>query len=107
MKLIDHGVVVVTDNQNTPNITNNPLPAQNNLVGMICDDQEYKLLGKMGKLFRKIREKDMSLKSSEPVTSLSVEVVNLDTQVLCVPGFLKGIKVRAIHQSCMYQKAFH
>ncbi|KAG5606473.1 hypothetical protein H5410_027965 [Solanum commersonii] len=53
-KLIDHGVVVVTDDQNTPNVTNNPLSAQNNLVGMICDDQEYKLIGKIGKLFRKI-----------------------------------------------------
>ncbi|KAH0632961.1 hypothetical protein KY284_035747 [Solanum tuberosum] len=46
-KLIDHGVVVVTDNKTTPNVTNYPLPAQNNSVGMICDDQEYKLLGKM------------------------------------------------------------
>jgi len=78
-KLIDHGVVVVTDDQNTPNVTNNPLPTQNNLVGMICDDQEYKLLGKMGKLFRKIGEEDNSIKSSEPVASLSVESVNLDT----------------------------
>ncbi|KAH0773631.1 hypothetical protein KY290_010768 [Solanum tuberosum] len=93
-KLIYHGVVVITDDQNNPNVTNNPLPAQNNLVGMISDDQEYKLLGKMGKSFRKIGE-DMSLKSSEPVTSLSVEGVNLDSKVLCVPEVLKGIKVRA------------
>ncbi|KAH0737644.1 hypothetical protein KY290_036349 [Solanum tuberosum] len=94
-KLIDHGVVVVTDDQSTPNVTINPLPAQNNLLGMICDDQEYELLGKMGKMFRKIEEEDMSLKSSEPVASLSVERVNLDTKVLCVLGFLKGIESRA------------
>ncbi|KAG5572599.1 hypothetical protein H5410_062365 [Solanum commersonii] len=94
-KLIDHGVVIVTDDQNTPNITNNPLPAQNNLVGMICDDQEYKLLGKMGKLFRKIGEENKPIKSLEPVTSLSVEGVNLDTKVLCVPSVSKGIEVRA------------
>ncbi|KAG5571592.1 hypothetical protein H5410_061358 [Solanum commersonii] len=93
-KLIDHGVVVMTDDQNTSNVTNNPLPAQNNLVGMISDDQEYKLLGKMGKSFRKIGE-DMSLKSSEPVASLSVECVNLDTKVLCVLEVSEGIEVRA------------
>ena len=29
-KLIEHGVVVVTDDQNTPNVTNNSLPSQNN-----------------------------------------------------------------------------
>ncbi|KAH0745719.1 hypothetical protein KY285_007376 [Solanum tuberosum] len=81
-KLIVHGVVVVTDDQNTPNVTNNPLLAQNNLVGMICDDQEYKLLGKMGKLFRKIIEENKPIKSLEPIASLSVEGVNLDTKVL-------------------------
>ena len=70
-KLIEHGVVVVTDDQNTPNVTNNPLPAENNLVGMVCDDQEYKLLNKMGKLFRKISEEDKSMKSLKPVASLS------------------------------------
>ncbi|KAH0746077.1 hypothetical protein KY285_007734 [Solanum tuberosum] len=94
-KLIDQGLVIVTDDQNTPNVTNNPLPAQNNLVGMICDDHEYKLLGKMGNLFSKIGEEDMSLKRSEPVASLSVEGVNLDTKVLYVPGVSKGIQVRA------------
>ena len=81
-KLIEHGVVVVTDDQNTPNVTNNPLPAENNLVGMVCDDQAYRLLSKMGKLFREIGEED-------------TEGVNLDTKVLCVPGISKGIEVRA------------
>ncbi|KAG5630815.1 hypothetical protein H5410_002532 [Solanum commersonii] len=94
-KLIDHGVVIVTDDQNTPNVTNNPLPAQNNLVGIICDDQECKILGKIGKLFRKIGEENNPIKSLEPVASLSVEGVNLDTKVLCVPGVSKGIEVRA------------
>ena len=37
-KLTEHGVVVVTDDQNTPNVTNNPFRAENNLVGMACDD---------------------------------------------------------------------
>ncbi|KAG5572555.1 hypothetical protein H5410_062321 [Solanum commersonii] len=95
LKLIDHGVVIVTNDQNTPNVTNNPLPGQKNLVGMICDDQEYKLLGQTGKLFRKIGEEDQSIKSLEPVASLSVEGVNLDSKVLCVPGVSKGIEVRA------------
>ncbi|KAH0644144.1 hypothetical protein KY284_032028 [Solanum tuberosum] len=94
-KLIDHGVIVVTDDQNTPNVTNNPLPAQNNLVSMICDDQEYKLVGKMGKLLRKIGDEDKSIKSLEPVASLNVEGINLDTKILCVPGVSKGIKVQA------------
>ncbi|KAG5585159.1 hypothetical protein H5410_045593 [Solanum commersonii] len=46
-------------------------------------------------MFRKIREEEKSLKSLEPVALLSVERVNTDTKVLCVPGFLKGIKSRA------------
>ncbi|KAG5632887.1 hypothetical protein H5410_004604 [Solanum commersonii] len=96
-KLIDLGVIVVTDDQNTPNVTNNPLPAQNNvhLVGMVCDDQEYKLLGKAGKLFRKIREADKSIKSLEPVASLSEESVKLGTKVLSIPGVSKRLEVRS------------
>ncbi|KAG5632768.1 hypothetical protein H5410_004485 [Solanum commersonii] len=93
-KLINHGIVVVTDDQNTPNVTNNPLPAQNYLVGMICDDQEYKLLGKIGKFFRKIGE-EKSLKNSEPAACLSVESINLDTKVLCVPGVSKRLELRS------------
>jgi len=96
----------VTDDQNTPIVTNNPLLAQNNLVGMICDDQEYKLLGKMGKLFRKIGEENKSIKSLEPVASLSVEGVNLDTKVLCVPGVSKGIEVRAGMPKLYVSKGF-
>ncbi|KAH0669843.1 hypothetical protein KY285_023986 [Solanum tuberosum] len=88
-KLIDHGVVIVRDDKNTPNVTNNPLPAQNNvhLVGMICDDQEFNILGKIGKLLRKIGEENESLKSLEPIASLSVESVTLDTKVLCPWSF--------------------
>ncbi|KAG5606304.1 hypothetical protein H5410_027796 [Solanum commersonii] len=73
-KLIDHGVVVVRDDKNTPNVTNNPLPAQNN-VHLV------------GKLLRKIGEEDESLKSLEPIASLSVESVTLDTKVLCPWSF--------------------
>ncbi|KAH0717187.1 hypothetical protein KY285_013218 [Solanum tuberosum] len=105
-KLIDHGVFVVTDDQNAPNVTNNPLSTQKNLVGMIWDDQEYKLLGKMGKSFRKIGEEDKSIKSLKPVASLSVECVNLDTKVLCVPGVLKGIEVRAGMPKLYVSKGF-
>ena len=47
----------------------------------------------MGKLFSKIGEEDKSMKSLEPVASLSVEGVNLDTKVLCVLGDSKGIEV--------------
>ncbi|XP_027771374.1 uncharacterized protein LOC114076473 [Solanum pennellii] len=105
-KLIEHGVVVVTDDQNTPNVTNNPLPAENNLVGMVCDDQEYKLLSKMGKLFRKIGEEDKSMKSLEPIASLSVEGVNLETKFLCFPGVSKGIEVRAAMPKLYVSKGF-
>ncbi|KAH0728167.1 hypothetical protein KY284_004032 [Solanum tuberosum] len=63
-KLINHGVVVVTDDQNTPN-----------------EDRRGK-----------------SLKSSEPVACLSVEGINLDTKVLCVPGVSKRLKVRSVQQ---------
>ncbi|XP_027771420.1 uncharacterized protein LOC114076506 [Solanum pennellii] len=105
-KLIEHGVVVVTDDQNTPNVTNNPLPAENNLVGMVCDDQEYKLLSKMGKLSRKIGEEDKSMKSLEPVASLSAEGVNLDIKVLCIPGVSKGIEVRAAMTKLYVSKGF-
>lgn len=47
----------------------------------------------MGKLFTKIGEKHVD-KEFRLVASLSVEGVNLDTKVLCVPGVLKGIEVR-------------
>ncbi|KAH0682673.1 hypothetical protein KY285_020179 [Solanum tuberosum] len=97
---------VVTDDQNTPNVTNSPLPAQNNLVGMICDDQEYKLLSKMVKLFSKIGEEDKSIKSLEPVTSLSVEGVNLDTKVLCVLGVSKRLEVRSSMPILYVSKGF-
>ena len=96
----------MTDDQNTPNVTNNPLPAENNLVGMVCDDQEYKLLSKMGKLLRKIGEEDKSMKSLELIASLSAEVVNLDTIVLCVPGVSKGIEVRAAMPKLYVSKGF-
>ncbi|XP_027767963.1 uncharacterized protein LOC114074305 [Solanum pennellii] len=105
-KLIEHGVVVVTDDQNTHNVTNNPLPAEKNLVGMVRDDQEYRLLSKMGKLFRKIGEEDKSMKSLKPVASLSAEGVNLDTKVLCVPGVSKGIEVRAAMPKLYVSKGF-
>ena len=87
-------------------MTNNPLQAKNNLVGMVCDDQEYKLLSKMGKLFRKIEEEDKSMKRLEPVASQSVEGVNLDTKVLCLPGFSKGIEVRAAMPKLYASKGF-
>ncbi|KAK4710016.1 hypothetical protein R3W88_004529 [Solanum pinnatisectum] len=72
-KLINHGVVVVTNDQNTPNETNNPLP------------------------------EDMLLKNSNPVASLSVEGVNLDTKVLCVPRLYvsKGFSLAQQDQSCL------
>ena len=105
-KLIEHEVVVVTNDQNTPNVTNNSLPAQNILVGMVCDDQEYKLLSKMRKLFRKIGEEDQSMKSLEPVASQSVEGVNIDTKFLCVPWFSKGIEVRAAMPKLYVSKGF-
>ncbi|KAH0642553.1 hypothetical protein KY289_033527 [Solanum tuberosum] len=48
----------------------------------------------------------MLLKSSEPVASLSVEGVNLDTKVLCVLGVLKGIEVRAGMPKLYVSKGF-
>ncbi|KAH0641443.1 hypothetical protein KY285_032279 [Solanum tuberosum] len=73
---------------------------------MICDDQEYKLVGKMGKLFRKIGDEDKSIKSLEPVASLNVEGINLDTKILCVPGVSKGIKVQASMPKLYVSKGF-
>ena len=49
---------------------------------MVCDDQEYNLLGKMGKLFKKIKEEDKAIKSLERVATLSVEGVSRATKVL-------------------------
>ncbi|KAK6789659.1 hypothetical protein RDI58_013459 [Solanum bulbocastanum] len=46
-------------------------------------------------LLRRIGDEDKSIKILEPVASLSMEGVNLDTKFLCVPGVLKGIEVRA------------
>ncbi|XP_060177795.1 uncharacterized protein LOC132607732 [Lycium barbarum] len=46
-KLIDDKAIVIHDEE-APNVTNNPLSAHNNahVVGMICDDKEYKQIGK-------------------------------------------------------------
>ena len=60
----------------------------------------------MGKLLRKIGEEDKSMKSLEPVPSLSVEGVNLDTKVLCAPGVSKGIEVRAAMPKLYVSKGF-
>uniref|UniRef100_M1BZX9 Gag/pol polyprotein n=1 Tax=Solanum tuberosum TaxID=4113 RepID=M1BZX9_SOLTU len=60
----------------------------------------------MGKLFRKIGEENKPIKSLEPVASLSVEGVNLDTKVLCVPGVSKGIEVRAGMPKLYVSKGF-
>ena len=75
-------------------------------MGMVCDDQEYRLLSKMGKLFKKIGEDDKSMKSLTPVASLSAEGVNHDTNVLCVPGVSKGIEVRATMPKLYVSKGF-
>ncbi|KAH0688899.1 hypothetical protein KY289_016257 [Solanum tuberosum] len=61
-KLIDHGVVIVTDDQNAPN------------------------------LFRKIGEEDNSIKSSEPVAVFSVEGATLIPKFCVSRGFRKGLK---------------
>ena len=60
----------------------------------------------MGKLFRKIEEEDRSMKSLEPVASLSVEGANLDTKVLCLPGVSNGIEVRAAMPKLYVSKGF-
>ncbi|XP_060194945.1 uncharacterized protein LOC132624137 [Lycium barbarum] len=46
-KLIDDKAIVIHDEE-APNVTNNPLPAHNNahVVGMICDEKEYKQTSK-------------------------------------------------------------
>ena len=73
---------------------------------MVCDDQENKFLGKMEKFFRKIREEVKLIKSLEPATSLSVEGVNLDTKVLCIPRVSKGIEVREAMPKLYVSKGF-
>ena len=60
----------------------------------------------MGKLFKKIGEEDKSMKSLDPVASLSVEGVNLDTKVLCIPGVSKGIEVREDMPKLYVSKGF-
>lgn len=76
-------------------MTNYPLPAQTNLVCMICDDKEYKILGKMGMFLKKTGEEDKLIKILQPVASQSVEGVNFITKVFCVPGVFKWVEVRA------------
>ncbi|XP_070047520.1 uncharacterized protein [Nicotiana tomentosiformis] len=45
--LIEAKEIVVTNNEDTPNITNNPLPTHDNthFIGMIYDDRDYKQSG--------------------------------------------------------------
>ncbi|XP_019239957.1 PREDICTED: uncharacterized protein LOC109219945 [Nicotiana attenuata] len=74
--------IVVTNNEDTPNITNNPLPAYDNthFIGMICDDRDYKQSGKTEIVVGTI--------GKEP------KVIVLKNTVLYVPGSTKKVEVQ-------------
>ncbi|XP_075103790.1 uncharacterized protein LOC107828988 [Nicotiana tabacum] len=80
--LIEAKAIVVTNNEDTPNITNNPLPTHDNthFIGMICDDRDYKQSGKTEMVVRTI--------GPEPKVIVAVQ---LGGPKLYIPGGIQKI----------------
>nr|XP_009779069.1 PREDICTED: uncharacterized protein LOC104228328 [Nicotiana sylvestris] len=95
-RLISEKLIVVINGEDPPNVTNNPLPAHNDVhfVGMIGQDQEYKPIGQVEIIVGAIQEgtslevspsRDVSLivkdaPSSENVTLFVPKVTRLEVR---------------------------
>ncbi|XP_070047501.1 uncharacterized protein [Nicotiana tomentosiformis] len=100
--LIEAKAIMVTNNEDTPNITNNPLPAHNNthFIGMICDDRDYKQSGKTERVVGTIG-KELKVTISPPQlaplivkgVSSSLNLAGLGKMILYVPGSTKKVEV--------------
>ncbi|XP_070049775.1 uncharacterized protein [Nicotiana tomentosiformis] len=101
--LIEAKAIVVTNNEDTPNITNNPLPTHDNthFIGMICDDQDYKKPGKTEMVVRTIRPEPKVIVSPPQLAQLilkgassSLNLAGSEKMILYVPGSTKKVEVQ-------------
>uniref|UniRef100_A0A1S4ACX2 Uncharacterized protein n=1 Tax=Nicotiana tabacum TaxID=4097 RepID=A0A1S4ACX2_TOBAC len=101
--LIEAKAIMVTNNEDTPNITNNPLPTHDNthFIGMICDDRYYKQSGKTEMVVRTIGPEPkviVSLPQLAPLmvkgTSSRLNLACSEKTILYVPGSTKKFEVQ-------------
>ncbi|XP_075084360.1 uncharacterized protein LOC142167882 [Nicotiana tabacum] len=101
--LIEAKAIVVTNNEDTPNITNNPLPTHDNIhfIGMICDDRDYKQSGKIEMVVRTIGPEPKVIVSQPQLAPLMVKGASSSLNLACsekmilyVPGSTKKVEVQ-------------
>ncbi|XP_070035908.1 uncharacterized protein [Nicotiana tomentosiformis] len=101
--LIEAKAIVVTNNGDTPNITNNPLPTHDNthFIGMICDDRDYKQSGKTEMVVRTIGPEPKVIVSPPQLAPLivkgassSLNLAGSEKTILYVPGSTKKVEVQ-------------
>ncbi|XP_019241374.1 PREDICTED: uncharacterized protein LOC109221349 [Nicotiana attenuata] len=101
--LIEAKAIVVTNNEDNPNITNNPLQAHHNthFIGMICDDRDYKQSGKTEMIVGTIGQEPKVVVSPPQLAPLIVKgasssssMAGSEKMVLYVPGSTKKVEVQ-------------
>ncbi|XP_070040942.1 uncharacterized protein [Nicotiana tomentosiformis] len=101
--LIEAKAIVVSNNEDTPNITNNPLPAHDNthFIGMIYDDRDYKQSGKTDMDVRTIGQEPKVIVNPPQLAPLivkgassSLNLAGSETMILYVPGSTKKVEVQ-------------
>ncbi|XP_075084928.1 uncharacterized protein LOC142168165 [Nicotiana tabacum] len=101
--LIEAKAIVVTNNEDTLNITNNPLPTHDNthFIAMICDDRDYKQSGKTEMVVRTIRPEPKVIVSPPQLAPLIVKGASSSLNLACsekmilyVPGSTKKVEVQ-------------
>ncbi|XP_070036707.1 uncharacterized protein [Nicotiana tomentosiformis] len=101
--LIEAKAIVVTNNEDTPNITNNPLPTHDNtyFIGIFCDDWDYKQSGKTEMVVRTIGPEPKGIVNPPQLAPLmvkgassSLNLARSETMILYVPGSTKKVEVQ-------------
>nr|XP_016489428.1 PREDICTED: uncharacterized protein LOC107809336 [Nicotiana tabacum] len=101
--LIEAKAIVVTNNEDTPDITNNPLPTHDNthFIGMICDDQDYKKPGKTEMVVKTIGPEPKVIVSPPQLAPLivkgassSLNLAGSEKTILYVPRSTKKVEVQ-------------
>nr|XP_016497717.1 PREDICTED: uncharacterized protein LOC107816508 [Nicotiana tabacum] len=101
--LIEAKAIVVTNNEDTPNIINNLLPAHDNtyFIGMIYDDRDYKKSGKTEMDVGTIGQEPKVIVSPPQLAPLivkgassSLNLVGSEKMILYVPRSTKKVEVQ-------------
>ncbi|XP_070009707.1 uncharacterized protein [Nicotiana sylvestris] len=96
-RLISEKLIVVTNGEDPPNVTNNPLPEHNDVhfVGMICRDQEYKPVDQTEMRVGAIQEgTSLEVRPSQDVSLIVKGAPNSKKVTLFVPKVLR-LEVRS------------